>query len=96
MKKVLIFPAPFHKSNPTFEEQNDYMISSLYDEVALEKLGCFIAVNKLNKSIYAQEIRRIITEQNPDWIIASGESATACINLHRQKKILVNPISNLH
>ena len=24
-------------------------------------------------------------------VIASGESATACINLHQQKKILINP-----
>ena len=91
MTKVLIFPAPFRAENPTYEEQNDYMVSSLYDEVAMKNLGCFIEVNKLDKSIYAREIRRIITEQQPEWIIASGESATACINLYRQKKILVNP-----
>ena len=27
-----------------------------------------------------------------DWVIAAGESATACIGLHGIKKILVNPI----
>lgn len=91
MKKVLIFPAPFHLSNPTADEQNDYMISSLMDEVAMEAVGTFVEVNKLDKAIYAQEVCRLITEQKPDWVIAVGKSATACINLYRQHKILLNP-----
>lgn len=91
MERVLIFPAPFRAYNPALEEQNDYMISSLYDEVAMEHVGRFIGVNELDKAIYAQEIRRIITEQSPEWVIASRESATACIGLHGQKKILINP-----
>lgn len=91
MKKVLIFPAPYLIQNATADQQNDYIISSLMDEVALEGMGDFIEVNDLNKSNYHEEVRKIIAEQKPDWVIASGESATACINLYSQKKILVNP-----
>ena len=91
MKKVLIFPAPFSIQKATVDQQNDYMFSLLKDEVALEEIGDFIEVNTLNKSDYCEEVRRIIAEQKPDWIIAASESATACINLHQQKKILINP-----
>lgn len=91
MKKVLIFPAPFLTQKTTADQQNDYMFSLLKDEVALEGIGDFIEVNALNKSDYCEEVRRIIAEQKPNWVIASGESATACINLHQQKKILINP-----
>ena len=92
MKKVLIFPAPFLIQKTTADQQNDYMFSLLKDEVALEGIGDFIEVNALNKSDYCEEVRRIIAEQKPNWIIASEESATACIGLYGQKKILVNPI----
>ena len=91
MKKVLIFPAPLLIKEITADQQNDYMFSLLKDEVALEGIGDFIEVNALNKSDYCEEVRRIIAEQKPNWVIASGESATACINLHQQKKILINP-----
>lgn len=91
MKKTLIFPEPFHINNPTFEEQNDYMISSLYDEVAMEEVGTFVDVNKLEKSDYYNEIQRLIARKKPDWIIAAGESATTCLKLFEQKKILLNP-----
>ena len=91
MKKVLIFPVPFLTQKTTADQQNDYMFSLLKDEVALEGIGDFIEVNALNKSDYCEEVRRIIAEQKPNWVIASGESATACINLHQQKKILINP-----
>lgn len=91
MKNVLIFPAPFLLNNPTSDEQTAYIISSVMEEVTMKETGNVIEVNKLDKTIYTQEVRRLIKEQNPDWVIASGESATACISLHRQKKILVNP-----
>ena len=92
MKKVLIFPAPLLIKEITADQQNDYMFSLLKDEMALEGIGDFIEVNTLNKSDYCEEVRRMIAEQKPDWVIASGESATACIGLYGQKKILVNPI----
>lgn len=91
MKKVLIFPAPFLIKSPTADQQNEYMISMLKDKMAMEGIGDFIEVNALNKSYYCKEVRKIIADQKPNWVIASGESATACINLHRQKKILINP-----
>ena len=93
MKKVLIFPAPFLIKAPTTDQQNEYMISLLMEEMAMEGIGDFIEVNTLNKSDYHEEIRKIIAERKPDWVIASGESATACLSLHGQKKILVNPIA---
>lgn len=92
MKKVLIFPAPFLIKNPTADQQNEYMISLLRDEMAMEGIGDFIEVNALNKSNYYEDVRKIIAERKPDWVIAAGESATACIGLHGIKKILVNPI----
>lgn len=91
MKRVLIFPAPFLSQEPTADQQNDYMFSLLRDGMALEGIGDFVEVNVLNKSDYCEEVRKMIAEQKPDWVIAAGESATACINLHRQKKILINP-----
>ena len=63
----------------------------LKDKMAMEGIGDFIEVNALNKSYYCKEVRKIIADQKPDWVIAAGESATACINLHQQKKILINP-----
>lgn len=92
MKKVLIFPAPFLIKNPTVDQQNDYMISLLRDEMTMESIGDFIEINALNKSNYYEDVRKIIAERKPDWVIAAGESATACIGLHGIKKILVNPI----
>ena len=62
------------------------------DEMAMEGIGDFIEVNALNKSNYCVDVRKIIAERKPDWVIAAGESATACIGLHGIKKILVNPI----
>ena len=86
--KVLIFPTPFLIKTPTVGQQNDYLFSLLKDEMVMKDIGDFIEVNVLS---YHEEIRKIITEQQPDWIIAASESATACINLYQQKKILINP-----
>ena len=82
MKRVLIFPAPFLIKAPTADKQNEYMFSLLRDEMAMEGIGDFIEVNTLNKSDYHEEIRKIIAERKPDWVIAAGESATACLSLH--------------
>lgn len=92
MKKVLIFPTPFLIKTPTVGQQNDYLFSLLKDEMVMKDIGDFIEVNALNKSDYHEEIRKIIAERKPDWVIAAGESATACLSIHGQKKILVNPI----
>lgn len=92
MKKVLIFPEPSRVKNPTLDDQNSYMISLLIDEVEMRAVGDVVEVNILQESDYAKEIRRIVAEQKPDWVIASGESATACINLYKLNKVLVNPI----
>lgn len=92
MKRVLIFPNPFRIKNPTRDEQNSYLTSLWTDEATMNEIGSFVKVNTLQASDYANEIRRMIAKQKPDWVIASGESATACINLYRQNKILVNPI----
>ena len=92
MKKVLIFPAPFLIKTPTVDQQNEYMISLLKDEMSMVGIGDFVEVNALNKSNYYEDVRKIIAERKPDWVIAAGESATACIGLHGVKKMLVNPI----
>lgn len=87
----MIFPAPFLIKNPTADQQNDYLFSLLKDETAMRGVGDFIDVNVLTKSDYSKDVRKIIAERKPDWVIVSGESATACIGLHGQKKVLVNP-----
>ena len=92
MKKVLIFPEPFLIKNPTADQQNGYLCSLLKDETAMKDIGDFVEVNALKKSDYCKEIRKIIGKRKPDWIIAAGASATACLNLHEQKKVLVNPV----
>ena len=91
MNKILIFPEPFRIKNPTCDEQNSYLIPLWMDESAMNGIDSFVEVNTLQEADYGKEIRRIITEHNPNWVIALGEPATACINLYRQKKILVNP-----
>ena len=83
MKKVLIFPAPFLINAPTPDQQTEYMISLLKDEIAMDGIGDFIEVNAMDKSDYREEVRKIIAERQPDWVIAAGESATACLSLHR-------------
>ena len=93
MKKVLIFPAPFLIKTPTVDQQNDYLFSLLKDEMVVKDIGDSIEVNALNKSDYHEEIRKIIAERKPDWVIAAGESTTACLCVHGQKKILVNPVT---
>ena len=71
MKKVLIFPAPFLINDPTTDQQNEYMISLLMEEMAMEGIGDFIVVNALNKSNYHEDVRKIIAKRKPDWVIAS-------------------------
>ena len=96
MKKVLIFPAPFLIKAPTVDKQNDYLFSLLRDEMAMEGIGDFIEVNALNKENYCEEVRRIIAERKPDWVIAAGESATACIGLHGIKPVSTPTVSLAH
>lgn len=91
MKKVLLFPDPFHVKNPTPAEQAAYMASLSLDEAFMGAIGHFVEVNALKEADYCEEIRRTIAAQQPDWVIAAGKSATACVNLHGQKKILINP-----
>lgn len=93
---ILIFPEPFRVKNPTLDVQNSYMISSVINEIEMRGIGRFVEVNALQESDYVQEIHRIIAKEKPDWVIASGESATACIHLHKQKKILINPVVTFH
>ena len=50
MKNVLIFPAPFLIKTPTVDQQNEYMISLLKDEMSMVGIGDFVEVNALNKS----------------------------------------------
>lgn len=44
----------------------------------MKDIGDFIEVNALNKSDYHEEIRKIIAERKPDWVIAAGEKAMKC------------------
>lgn len=91
MKKVLIFQEPFRIEHPTSDDQLGYIMTETINQAKCIDLGEFIEVNDLPKEGYAQALRRIIADRKPAWVIAAGESATSCLNLHRQPKILINP-----
>lgn len=62
MKKVLIFPKTFRIKNPTLDDQNSYMISSLIDEAEMREVGNLVEVNTLQESDYPKEIHRIVAK----------------------------------
>lgn len=57
----------------------------------MEGIGDIVEVNAWEQPHLREEIRRLIAERKPDWVIAAGASATACLPLHGQRKVLVNP-----
>ena len=90
-KKTLIFLRKFNIKSPTLDEQNAFMMAEIMDEVECKDLGKFIT----NEVLYDKDLETFITEkvksENPEWIIAVGDSATVALKLQRQKKILINP-----
>lgn len=93
-RKTLIFLKPFNIKNPTLDQQNEFMMRENVNEVECADLG--IIYN--NDDLYGKDLLEFITkkveENNPKWIIAEGECATAALKLKNQKKILLNPKVN--
>lgn len=91
MTTNLIFPAPFNNKTGTVEEMNGYIFSEIANQTACAAFGNYIDTNQFPRNQLAEEIRAIVKKKRPEWIIAANESATACLGLHRQRKILINP-----
>lgn len=91
MDKVIIIQDTFRIDHPTSDDQLGYIMTETINQVECADLGEFIEINDLPKEGYVRSLRQIIADRKPAWVIAVGESATACLNLHRQHKMLINP-----
>ena len=83
MEKVFVFPDSFGIKDSTADKR----YACLKDKEAATGIGEFIEIHESDS-----EISKIITMRKPDWVVAVGASATACLTLHGQKKILINPV----
>ena len=88
-KQTLIFLKPFTIKNPTLDEQNEFILLEIVNEVECAQLGTIYNNDKLyGKGLYEfinKEARRL----KPEWIVAEGESATVALAIKKQKKILI-------
>ncbi len=90
-RKNVIFLKPFTLNNPTLEEQNDFMMRQIVNEMECAELGSIYS----NDELYGKDITEFISGKvealRPEWIIAEGECATVVLKMRNQKKILINP-----
>lgn len=90
-KPTLIFLKPFSIKNPTLDEQNDFMMTEIVNEVECADLGRIYN----NGMLYGKDLAAIIPEQvtvnKPQWVVAVGQCATIALNICNQKKVLLNP-----
>ena len=89
--KTLVFLRPFTLKNPTLDQQNDFMIREIVNELECNIAGKFYT----NDDLYGKDInifiRAEIEKYKPEWVVAENESATVVLCLRNQKKILINP-----
>ncbi|MDE6298067.1 MAG: hypothetical protein K2M10_00275, partial [Muribaculaceae bacterium] len=87
----LIFLKPFSIKNPNLDEQNDFMMTEIVTEVECSKLGRIYN----NSSLYGKDLSAFIQEEveahNPQWVVGVGQCATIVLNIHNQKKVVLNP-----
>lgn len=89
--KTLIFLKPFTIKNPTLDEQNDFMMREIVNEVECADLGQIYTNEQLHGKDIAEFINQTIAEHHPEWIVAEGVCATAALKLKNQKKVILNP-----
>lgn len=89
--KTLIFLKPFTIKNPTLDEQNNFMMREIVNEVECADLGKFYTNEQMHGKYIAEVISRAVAEHQLEWIVAEGECATAALKLKNQKKVLLNP-----
>lgn len=90
-RKTLIFLKPFNLENPSWDQQNDFMLRENVNMVECADLGKIYN----NEDLYGNDITEFISqkleEQRPEWVVAEGDCATLALKMKRQKKILLNP-----
>lgn len=89
--KTLIFLKPFAIKNPTPDEQNEFMMREVVNEVECRDLGEIYNNEILHGKNLAEFIGEEVDRLRPEWVVAEGACATVALSLKRPKKILLNP-----
>ena len=90
-EQALVFLKPFSIKNPTLDEQNDFMMTEIVNEVEGANLGKIYNNDMLHGRDLATFIPEQVRENNPQWVVAVGQCATIVLGLRNQKKVLLNP-----
>lgn len=90
-EQALVFLNPFSIKNPTLDEQNDFMMTEIVNEVECANLGKIYNNDMLHGRDFATFIPEQIRENKPQWVVAVGQCATIALGIRNQKKVLLNP-----
>lgn len=90
-EQALVFLKPFSIKNPTLDEQNDFMMTEIVNEVECANLGKIYNNDMLHGQDLATFIPEQVRENNPQWFFAVGQCATVALGIRNQKKVLLNP-----
>lgn len=90
-EQALVFLKPFSIKNPTLDEQNDFMMTEIVDEVECANLGKIYNNDMLHGRDLATFIPEQVRENKPQWVVAVGQCATIALGIRNQKKVLLNP-----
>lgn len=90
-KQSIVFLKPFSIKNPTLEEQNDFMMTEIVNEVKCANLGKIYNNYMLHGRDLATFIPAQVRENKPQWVVAVGRCATITLDIRNQKKVLLNP-----
>lgn len=90
-EQALVFLKPFSIKNPTPDEQNDFMMTEIVNEVECANLGKIYNNDMLHGRDLATFIPEQVRENKPQWVVAVGQCATIALNIRNQKKVLLNP-----
>lgn len=90
-EQALVFLKPFSIKNPTLDEQNDFMMTEIVNEVECTNLGKIYNNDMLHGQALATFIPEQVKENHPQWVVAVGQCATVALGIRNQKKVLLNP-----
>ena len=90
-EQALVFLKPFSIKNPTLDEQNDFMMTEIVNEVECTNLGKIYNNDMLHGRDLATFIPEQVRENKPQWVVAVGQCATVALGILNQKKVLLNP-----
>lgn len=87
----LIFLKKFDLVNTTIDEQDDFIISEIVNELECGDFGKLYTNDVLSKRNLNTFILEEVAKYYPLWVIAEGNSASVAQHLRNQRKILINP-----